>query len=143
MGRPPGRGKQPGVILEVRRQPTEYADLEEVVHGEHEPTVPEVKGDAAHLKQALVELVTNAAEEAGKAGGEMAMDILSPGQATPMEENRVDIFVRNTGSEIPADQLENIFKPFFTTKESDHYGVGLTIAGVLANRWDTNFPIWR
>lgn len=99
-----------------------------------EPTVPEVKADAAHLKLALVELITNAAEEAGKAGGEMAMDILAPGQATPVEANHVDIFVRNTGSEIPANQLENIFKPFFTTKESDHYGVGLTIAGVLGNQ---------
>ncbi len=99
-----------------------------------EPAVPSVKADAAYLKLALIELVTNAAEAAGAAGGEMAVDVLGPGQATPAEENRVDIFVRNTGSEIPVDQMAKIFKPFFTTKESDHYGIGLSIAGVLAGQ---------
>ena len=99
-----------------------------------EPTVPEIRADAGLLKMILVELISNAAEAAGKAGGEMALDVLSPGQATMAEENRVDFFVRNTGSEIPPDQLENVFKPFFTTKESDHFGVGLSIAGVLAHQ---------
>ena len=93
-----------------------------------------MKADAAYLKLALAELVANAAEGAGAAGGEMAMDVLAPGQATPLEENRIDIFIRNTGSEIPGDQMANIFKPFFTTKESDHYGIGLSIAGVLASQ---------
>lgn len=99
-----------------------------------EPAVPEIRADAGLLKMILLELILNAAEAAGKAGGEMALDILSPGQATPEVENRVDFFVRNTGSDIPQDQLANIFKPFFTTKESDHFGIGLSIAGVLAHQ---------
>ena len=40
----------------------------------------------------------------------------------------------NTGSEIPVDQMANVFKPFFTTKESEHFGIGLSIAGVLAGQ---------
>lgn len=98
-----------------------------------EPTVPAILADASHFKSILMELVTNAAEAAKGSGGEMALDILGPGQATPEEQQRVDIFVRNTGSEIARENMTQIFEPFYTTKEADHFGVGLAIAGVLGH----------
>ncbi len=99
-----------------------------------EPSVPQLAADATKLKEILLELVSNAAEAAGTAGGEMAVDVLAPGQTAGGDPERVDIFVRNTGAEIPVDHMDKVFKPFFTTKESDHFGIGLAIAGVLAHQ---------
>jgi signal transduction histidine kinase len=98
------------------------------------PVATGVTADISRLKEVLLELVSNAAEAAGKGGGEVMIEVLPPGQATPIEQNRVDIFIRNTGSELTPDQLREIWKPFHTTKESHHVGIGLAISGVLANQ---------
>ncbi|MEM9480352.1 MAG: HAMP domain-containing sensor histidine kinase [Verrucomicrobiota bacterium] len=94
--------------------------------------MPTATADPGRLKEILIELLTNAAEAAKEGGGEVALDFLNPGQASPVEMKQIDVFVRNTGSQIPADKMNKIFEPFFSTKDSSHFGVGLTTAGVLA-----------
>jgi signal transduction histidine kinase len=94
--------------------------------------MPTASADPGRLKEILLELLKNASEAAKESGGEVALDFLNPGQASPVEMKRIDIFVRNTGSQIPAEKMGKIFEPFFSTKDSSHFGVGLTSAGVLA-----------
>jgi signal transduction histidine kinase len=92
-----------------------------------------VTADASRFKEALLELVRNAAEAAGK-GGKVEVLLLAPGELSPAGEGRVDLVVRNSGPVIPEDRLPQVFKPFMTTKGHDHFGLGLTIAAVLAGQ---------
>lgn len=94
--------------------------------------IPAISADSGRLKEVIMELLQNAAEAAAQNGGEVALDFLNPGQAST--NGNVDIFVRNTGSQIAPEKLEDVFKPFYSTKESSHLGVGLTTAAMLANQ---------
>ncbi len=99
------------------------------------PNVPPVTADAGRLKEVLVELLKNAAEAAADAGGEVSLDIVAPGEVTPGSD-RVDFFVRNTGPTISPERLTEFFQPFVTTKDTSHYGIGLTAAAVLGGLMD-------
>ena len=96
--------------------------------------MPAVNADPGRLKEILLELLNNAAEAAAPNGGEVALDILNPGQASPAENRTLDIFVRNTGSQIDMNKVEKIFQPFHSTKDSSHFGVGLTTSAVLSRQ---------
>ena len=77
-----------------------------------------VRGDAALLSGALLNLILNAAEAA--AGGEVFVDVEQVGSA-----GRVT--VRDTGPGIPREHRDRIFEPFFTTKNGGT-GLGLALA---------------
>ena len=97
--------------------------------------VPPIVGDINRLKDIFVELVSNAAEAAQEdIAGHVQLDVLGPGEATPASENRVDVFLRNNGAFIKEHRLAEMFIPFTTTKGSNHFGIGLTTAGVLAGQ---------
>jgi signal transduction histidine kinase len=74
--------------------------------------------DPDQVKQIVLNLVLNAVE-ASPAGGKVTLEIA----AGPRDH--VTFEVRDQGAGIPADQLESIFNPFFTTKEQ---GTGLGLA---------------
>jgi PAS domain S-box-containing protein len=48
--------------------------------------------------------------------------------------NGVEVLLRDTGSGIPPEQLEQVFEPFFTTKGEVGTGVGLWVARQLVNK---------
>ncbi|MEM7148120.1 MAG: HAMP domain-containing sensor histidine kinase [Verrucomicrobiota bacterium] len=96
--------------------------------------LPQVMADTTKFKELLMELVSNAAEAAGASGGEVMVEVMPPGQATAADQNRVDIFVRNTGNDLSVAELQKMFEPFHTTKESHHFGIGLAVAGVLSHQ---------
>lgn len=75
-------------------------------------------GDAAKLKQVVLNLVVNALE-AMKAGGELTARV------APVDE-QVVLVVEDTGPGIAKEVLESVFDPFFTTKEAGT-GLGLSI----------------
>ncbi len=103
--------------------------------------VPAVKADPGRLKDILMELLSNAAEAAADGGGQASFEIYKPGGFSAIEQNRVDILVRNTGSTIPEEKLSTIWEPFSSTKESRHLGVGLSIAAVLAGQMDMKLGV--
>lgn len=99
------------------------------------PELPSISADSTRLNEIIAELVKNAAEAAAEVdGGEVAIDVLPPGEVSPAAEGRVDLFVRNTGNDIPADKIYKSFEAFHTTKDNSHYGIGLTTASVLAGQ---------
>lgn len=81
--------------------------------------------DRTLLEQAVLNLLWNAAESvAGRPDGRVELRcVRSPGGAA--------ISVRDNGRGVPADRLEEVFVPFFTTKARGG-GVGLTLARQIA-----------
>lgn len=96
--------------------------------------LPPVLVDPTKFKDILLELLKNAAEAAAKGQGRAMLKIAGPGVITPAEQRRVDILVSNTGSQIPPEKLQEIFRPFHGTKNSNHLGLGLTIASMLSHQ---------
>jgi signal transduction histidine kinase len=103
--------------------------------------VPAVKADPGRLKDILMELLTNAAEAAVEGGGQASFEIYKPGTFSSIEQNRVDILVRNSGSTIPENKIAGIWEPFHSTKTSKHFGVGLSIAAVLAGQMNMKLGV--
>jgi signal transduction histidine kinase len=96
------------------------------------PDLPPVRADPTRLKEIIQELLSNAAE--ASVGGGAILEIVGPGVASPAEDNRVDLFVRNEGPTIAADRLPGIFRPFQSGKGRGHHGLGLAIAAALAGQ---------
>jgi signal transduction histidine kinase len=79
--------------------------------------VPHLEADPNQLKQVLVNLIKNAMEATEKTGKIFLASGFKDGQAW--------FSVRDTGKGMPPEVLDNIFHPFFTTKEK---GTGLGLA---------------
>lgn len=96
-----------------------------------DPQNPEICVDPIQIQQVLVNLAKNAFD---------AMEQNDPRDrtltiATRVVEDFVDISLRDNGPGIPADQLDKIFSPFFTTKK-DGLGIGLSLSRSLIEAHD-------
>lgn len=91
------------------------------VRVDREPGLPEVRADRMQIEQALIALVTNAAE-ASAAG--QAIELRA--RRLPDESDAWELEVEDHGSGIPEEHLDKIFLPFFTTKP-DGNGIGLEL----------------
>jgi signal transduction histidine kinase len=106
----------PGVVLDLR--------LAE--------SLPRVSCDAEQLKQVFLNLALNAFQ-AMPQGGRLTVttrrtrDELTPWRETPAYADGVEVRFHDTGPGVPADARENIFVPFYTTKEKGT-GLGLAIS---------------
>jgi signal transduction histidine kinase len=80
--------------------------------------LPEVLADENQLRQALINLVRNAADAMNGKGGAVRI-------TTRKSELGVEIHVADEGPGIPEDVREKIWEPFFSTKEG---GTGLGLA---------------
>jgi signal transduction histidine kinase len=87
--------------------------------------LPEVSADPDQLKEVLANLIFNACEAMGLSGGSISISE-EVGFADPLGRV-VLIRVRDTGPGIPEELQENIFQPFFSSKE-EGTGLGLAIA---------------
>jgi two-component system, LuxR family, sensor kinase FixL len=86
--------------------------------------VPAVRGDRVQLQQVLLNLVLNGMDALDGVTGDEAKVSVTARIATA---DTVEISVRDTGRGVPADKLERIFDPFFSTK-SKGIGMGLSIS---------------
>ena len=145
-----------GGCAKVNLQPLQLSEYLDVVQGTlHEPFkklsvpfdlevapgLPAVKVDPTKLKELLLELLKNAAEACQKNGGKALMQVVTPGAVSAIDDGRVDILISNTGSPIPAEKLQEIFKPFSGSKNSHHLGLGLTIAAMLAHQMNIQLGV--
>ena len=81
--------------------------------------LPIIQADERFLRQALMNILTNAKAAMMPAGGEL-------GITTRFDQERVYIIITDTGKGIPPDILHKIFEPYFTTKPNGS-GLGLTM----------------
>jgi len=84
-----------------------------------DPNIPNIQFDPLHLRQVILNIAKNGIEAMGK-GGTLT---LTTGQVP----NGVVLQISDTGDGIPADVLDKIFQPFYSTKPKGS-GLGLTIA---------------
>jgi len=106
-----------------------WPDAPVVVKRQFAAELPEVPVDRELMEQVFSNLVLNAYEAMGPAGGK-----LSAGVTRGDSEGRpgVEITLEDTGPGIPAELHEQIFNPFFTTKETG-VGLGLSIVSKIVD----------
>jgi signal transduction histidine kinase len=98
-------------------------------------TLPPILADTSKLNELFNELVKNAVESAATIpGGEVVIDVLPPGATGPSPDPRVDILIRNSSAELSEDKIRDAFVPFHGNKGNNHFGLGLTTAGILAGQ---------
>jgi signal transduction histidine kinase len=91
--------------------------------------LPPVRLDRQQIKQVLLNLLLNAMDAMADSGGRLT--VKTHRLTKQRRDAWVQIEVADTGSGIPADNLEHIFDPFYTTKhesgEREGTGLGLSI----------------
>jgi signal transduction histidine kinase len=109
--------------LHLARQQTGTKNIE--FSTEVPPELPPFRMDPEQLHQVLLNLVLNGIQATGDQGKiEIAARVLpAAGQGT---EKTIEISVSDTGAGIPAESLEKIFRPFYTTKRGGT-GLGLSL----------------
>ncbi len=81
-----------------------------------------LRGDAHKLRQVLLNVLQNAVQSIEGAGGVEVTAQFSRG--------RIVIAIKDTGCGIPAEHLQKVFMPFFTTREKGT-GLGLAVAAKI------------
>lgn len=81
-------------------------------------SLPHIQGDDRFLRQMLINLIQNSLA-AMPSGGTITI-------ATSQTDDVITLAVSDTGAGIPADVIDRIFEPYFTTK-ADGTGLGLAM----------------
>ena len=85
-----------------------------------------VQMDKGQLQQAMINLILNGIESTDSGGKVTVVARIGP------DPKYAEIEIRDTGKGIPKEELDKIFDPFYTTKESGT-GLGLAItSGIIA-----------
>jgi len=86
-----------------------------------------LRADERMLRQALLNLIRNAAEAIPEGKSERRVEVESSSDSDQSGRKWAVVVISDTGEGIPAADLQRIFIPFFTTKPTGH-GVGLALA---------------
>jgi two-component system NtrC family sensor kinase len=108
--------------LELRRYVLYTQQVEVVL--DLDEALPTVRADPFQLQQVLLNLLTNAEHALKSAAGPKRITL-----QTRRVGGRIIARVSDTGHGIPAEQIDRIFNPFFTTKDvGEGTGLGLSIS---------------
>jgi len=105
-------------VLELLRHQQGYRQIEVVT--DLKQNLPRILGDPSGLRQVCMNLLVNA-HQAIKGAGRVELTTDRPDDAS------IAITIRDNGSGIPADVIDRIWDPFFTTKDVGK-GIGLGLA---------------
>ena len=97
-----------------------------------EPDIPSAPFDPFLIKQACLNIIKNAVESMPR-GGRLAI-------LTELSWDYLQVRVSDQGSGIPPEVMENIFNPFFTTKE-DALGLGLAMTKKIIEDHDGEIKV--
>jgi len=89
--------------------------------------LPKVWIDREQMKQVFMNLILNAIQAMKEGGSIFISTRLTAKDEAPHSGQFVQVEVRDTGVGIPADNLDHIFDPFFTSKDEGS-GLGLSIS---------------
>jgi signal transduction histidine kinase len=92
-----------------------------------DPSLPAIAGDDRKLQQVLLNLIVNA-EYAMHRQGTRELTVRTTWDGT-VDDGRVVIDIRDTGTGMPPELVKHIFEPFFTTKPAGvGTGLGLSVS---------------
>ena len=94
--------------------------------------LPPIKGDENSIKQVFINIIKNAVQ-AVEADGEIVVNSRWVSDYKIKSNSAIMVSVADNGPGIPADQLENVFTPFFSTKSSGS-GLGLFISNQIISK---------
>ncbi|HUE83206.1 MAG TPA: ATP-binding protein [Pyrinomonadaceae bacterium] len=86
-----------------------------------------IRADERMLRQALLNLLRNAAEAIPRDRSERRVEVFEYLSRDPRGQAWAGVEINDTGEGIPPEDLQRIFIPFFTTKAKGH-GIGLALA---------------
>ena len=111
--------------LELRRYSLRTHQIE--VDTDYDPELPLTWADAFQVQQVILNLLTNAEQALRNYGGDKRITL-----RTRREGEFIVASVADTGPGIPAEELDQIFNPFFTTKPvGEGTGLGLSISDAI------------
>jgi two-component system NtrC family sensor kinase len=111
--------------LELRRYSLRTHQIE--VETDYDPELPLTWADAFQVQQVILNLLTNAEQALRHHQGEKRITL-----RTRREGEFIVASVTDTGPGIPAEELDQIFNPFFTTKPvGEGTGLGLSISDAI------------
>lgn len=119
----------PGIINLIRRALPDNMTIEYHLAGD----IWKIDIDPAQLENALLNLAANAGEAAGGLGGRIIIETrnITFGNKEDSENIRpgsyVALSMSDNGAGIPAENLEHVFDPFFSTKNTESSGLGLSM----------------
>jgi signal transduction histidine kinase len=88
---------------------------------------PPVYADPDQIRQVLLNLVANALEALhGRPAGRLRLAAAPAGEDNPLDHKAVRLLVTDNGIGIPAEQMERVFTPFWSTKPQGT-GLGLSL----------------
>ncbi len=100
-----------------------------VVEREYQKDLPLLPLDENLCEQAFLNLVQNAYEAMGGAGGTLRVEVSG---ARSNGRDGVQVRLQDTGPGVPAEMREQIFNPFVTTKKTG-VGLGLSIVSKIVD----------
>ena len=113
------------------------------VRREYDDSLPDTMADAHQLQQVFLNLITNAEQAMEQRDGHHHHRLTVRTRRTP---DAIRIEIEDSGAGIPANLIERIFNPFFTTKPTGSgTGLGLSISlGIVREHegriWAENAP---
>jgi two-component system sensor histidine kinase AtoS len=90
-------------------------------------SAPLIHADERMLRQALLNLIRNAAEAIPENQNERRVEVITSSERDQAGKDWMTVEIKDSGEGIAPADLQRIFIPFFTTKTSGH-GVGLALA---------------
>lgn len=94
-----------------------------------------ISGDQEQLKQVFLNIIINAIDAMANNSPESPRLLIISSERGTMVDSKTKYLIltfEDTGSGIPASEIENVFNPFFTTKE-EGTGLGLAISYGIIN----------
>lgn len=102
------------------------------INANFDTRIPLISGDGVQLKQAFLNIITNAVQAMLPKGGQLRIET-----AMNVKKNELRIFFSDTGQGIPKIYLNNIFLPFFTVgNHLGRHGLGLSFAYQIIKNHD-------
>jgi PAS domain S-box-containing protein len=116
------------VLSTLRLLNSELVGRRILAHVDLQPDIASVSGDPIQLQQILLNLILNAAEAVSDVPPARRRIFIG---ARSIDDERIEIFVRDQGLGMTPSQINQAFQPFFTTKERG-LGLGLVICSTIA-----------
>jgi signal transduction histidine kinase/ActR/RegA family two-component response regulator/uncharacterized protein YerC len=114
-----------------------------IINTEITAGVDTVLADPTQINQVMINLCANAAQALGSGGGALTVGLHTAPQAPPSRTapggcnagGHIRLSVSDSGSGISEEHLEQVFDPYFTTKDVGHgTGLGLSVVkGIVEN----------